>query len=81
MLTRPGMDVAEQLEVPVYLEATDRAIKLYENLGFEKLGKGIVLGPDVVGGPDPLEAPIMVKMPSSLGSTTFKGWMRSKQRI
>ena len=79
LLTKPGMEVAEQLRVPLYLEATDRALKLYGNLGFGKLSKGVVLSPEVVNGPESLEAPIMVKMPSSFGSVPFEQWTQSKQ--
>ncbi|KAK5948231.1 putative NRPS-like protein biosynthetic cluster [Knufia fluminis] len=80
MLTRPGMEVAEQLKVPLYLEATDRAVRLYEKLGFEKLSKGIFLGPEVAGGEGSLEAPVMVRMPSSLGQTTFGEWTKKRRR-
>jgi len=73
------MEVADQLRVPLYLEATDRAVKLYGNLGFEKLSRGVVLNPEVVKGPEALEAPIMVKMPSSFGTIHFEQWTQGKE--
>lgn len=76
MLTKPGIDIAEQLRVPVYLEATDKAIKMYSDLGFEKLRGGVHLGPEIVGGQDHLEAPIMVRMPASLDLANFSQWAR-----
>lgn len=66
LLTKPGLDIAEQLEAPVYLEATDRAVKLYQNLGFKRLERGVTLGPEIVGSGTWLEVPIMVKIPASL---------------
>lgn len=74
LLTQPGVEVAEQMSVPVYLEATDRAVRLYEKLGFEKLEQGVALSADIVGSGEPAEAPVMVKMPS--GGLTFDAWIK-----
>lgn len=79
LLTKPGLDIAEQLQAPVYLEATDRAVKLYQNLGFERLEPGVILGPEIVGSETWLEAPIMVKMPASLGEDSFEHWQRNEK--
>lgn len=49
LLTKPGLGVAEQLKVPVYLEGTGRAVKMYQNLGFEKLSPGVTLASEIVG--------------------------------
>lgn len=67
LLTRPGLNVADQLHIPVYLEATDRAVDLYQKLGFEKLDHGVVLSSEVVGGSHALEAPVMIRAPLSKG--------------
>lgn len=69
LLTRSGLDIADQLDVSVYLEATDRAVDLYQKLGFEKLDRGVVLSSEVVGSSQPLEAPVMIRPPVS------KGWV------
>lgn len=81
MLTQPGIDVAIQMNVAVYLEATDRAVRLYEKLGFEKLDKGVVLSPELHGGNETIEAPVMVKMPSGgTGTcTSFDTWIKEAE--
>ncbi|KAK5076778.1 hypothetical protein LTS08_005949 [Lithohypha guttulata] len=75
LLTQPGIDVAQQLEVPLYLEATDNATKLYSKLGFEKLNPGVVLSPQVAATDQSIEAPIMVKMPTGVHS--FEQWLQN----
>ena len=66
------------MQVPVYLEATDRAQKLYRKLGFKKLDKGVLLSPKVTGDNDKMEAPIMVKMPTS-STESFEDWSQKKE--
>ena len=77
MLTQPGIDVANQMNVAVYLEATDRAVRLYEKLGFERLDKGVVLLPELLSGSETIEAPVMVKMPA--GGTSFEPWSKQAE--
>lgn len=81
LLTKTGIDIAEQLKVPVYLESDDGAVKLYERLGFEKLKTGVPLSPEVVGGHEPLEVTIMAKLPASLNFATFEDWLRKKDSV
>lgn len=76
ILTQPGIEISEQLQVPLYLEATDRAVKLYSQLDFEKLTPGVVLSAQVVGKGDSLEAPIMARMPQSHKLKTFQEWQK-----
>lgn len=77
LLTTPGVEVAQQMEVPVYLEATERAVRLYEKLGFRKLERGVILNANIVGKDESAEAPIMVKMPSSRMS--FENWTKQTE--
>lgn len=81
LLTRPGLEVADQLGVPVYLEATGRAVKLYQKLGFEKQNQGVILSPEIVGDSQQLEAPVMIRMPIMRDGTSdlsVEDWTRSQ---
>lgn len=81
LLTRPGLEVADQLGVPVYLEATDRAVQLYRKLGFEKQDQGVILSPEIVGGPQQLEAPVMIRMPvmrDGISELSVQDWTHSQ---
>lgn len=59
---RPCTEAARQLGVPVYLEATDAAVPMYEKLKFEKLAKDIQLGSYITHG-ETLVAPVMILNP------------------
>jgi hypothetical protein len=82
MLTRWGVDVAEQLQVPVYLEATDKSVGVYRRMGFEVLRQTVRIKADVMGAEEDADAPLMAKMPTAAGGLTFEGWVkRGRPRI
>ncbi|KAL4891457.1 acyl-CoA N-acyltransferase [Aspergillus ambiguus] len=70
-----GLDVAEQLKVPIYLESTHEGRPLYERLGFTTLKEGVVFKPEVTQLKEAIEAPLMAKMPASAGGMTFAEWV------
>lgn len=76
LLMEWGMDVAERMNVPVYLEATHEGVPLYEKCGFETLNEGILLKPEVTKLEKDVVAPLMVRMPKGL---RFEEWMTSEQ--
>lgn len=69
-----GLDVSEELKLPVYLESTVEGVLLYESTGFRKLDEGVRLTPAVTHLEEDIEAPLMVKMPASAGGVTFEEW-------
>lgn len=73
-----GMDLAEKLNLPIYLESTVEGVPLYQKLGFQTLKEGIIFKPEITGVDKDVKAPIMVKMPASAGSTTFEEWAQNK---
>jgi hypothetical protein len=58
-----GIDIAEKLRVPIYLESTLAAVRLYEKIGFTRVGKSIVQKPEVTGLDYDIEVPLFYKMP------------------
>jgi hypothetical protein len=76
-LTKWGVDVGDTLGVPVYLEATDASFKLYQKLGFQLLPKGVTLQAGVIG-KEAVEAPLMVKRPTSATGLAFEDWIENK---
>ncbi|KAL1953300.1 hypothetical protein VTO42DRAFT_3030 [Malbranchea cinnamomea] len=74
LLMQWGLDVAERLNVPVYLEATYEGLPLYEKCGFLRLKEGVVLGPEITKMEHDIVAPLMVRMPGGLGRMTFEEW-------
>lgn len=76
LLTQWGVDVGDRLGVPVYLEATDASIKLYNSLGFQKLSSGVVLQAGVIG-EQAVEAAVMAKMPTSAAGVAFEDWVQA----
>lgn len=77
LLMKWGIDMAEQLSVPLYLEATDRSIGLYKKLDFEKLDQGVILSPFVTKKAEDIEAPLMIRMPSN-SAVSFDEWRKEK---
>jgi ribosomal protein S18 acetylase RimI-like enzyme len=77
LLTQWGVDVSDTIGIPVYLEATDASVKLYQKLGFQLLPEGVILQPGVIG-TEAVEAPVMVKMPKSAMGLAFEDWIKSK---
>lgn len=68
------MDVAEQLNLPIYLESTVEGVPLYKKLGFETLSEGIVFKPEITRADKEIKAPLMIKMPTATGNMTFEEW-------
>jgi predicted N-acetyltransferase YhbS len=73
-LMKWGMDVAEQLNLPIYLESTVEGVPLYKRLGFKTLSDSIVFKPEITRVEREVKAPLMVKMPKAAGNTTFEEW-------
>ncbi|KAJ5561976.1 hypothetical protein N7535_003561 [Penicillium sp. DV-2018c] len=73
-----GVDVAEQLSLPIYLESTVEGVPLYRKLGFQTLSEGIVFKPEITRIDKEVRAPLMVKMPTAMGDMTFEDWAYSK---
>lgn len=76
MLTRWGVDIAEQLQVPVYLEATDKSVSVYRRLGFQLLERSVRIKAEVMDAQEDAHAPLMAKMPTSAGDMIFEDWVK-----
>ncbi|KAI0019415.1 acyl-CoA N-acyltransferase [Xylariomycetidae sp. FL0641] len=75
LLMQWGIETADKLELPIYLEATDSGYPLYKKMGFEKLTHArVVHKAEVAGTAADVEVPLMVKMPSKARGMTFKEW-------
>lgn len=75
LLTQWGLDSAERAQLPVYLESSPQARKLYSKLGFQQVDK-VIHEASSIGKEHDVEIPLMVKMPSTL-DMDFATW-RSK---
>lgn len=76
MLTKWGVDVAEQLQVPIYLEAAaGNAVRMYERQGFYCLKPGVMLGAELMEEKEDIEAPIMVRLPTSAAGQSIEEWV------
>jgi hypothetical protein len=73
-----GINVAEQLSLPIYLESTVEGVPLYQKLGFQTLAEGIVFKPEITRVDKEVSAPLMVKMPTATGEMTFEEWADNK---
>ncbi|KAI2472037.1 acyl-CoA N-acyltransferase [Annulohypoxylon bovei var. microspora] len=74
LLTQWGINAAEQLDLPVYLESSMPGLPLYERMGFERLTHvSLIHKEESTGLPDE-EIPLMVKMPSAAKGLSFKEW-------
>jgi GNAT superfamily N-acetyltransferase len=77
LLTKWGVDVAEQLQVPMYLEASgDHSVHVYKKVGFRVLDKTIRLKAEMMGTEEDANAPLMARMPSSAGDLAFEEWVK-----
>ena len=74
LLMQWGIDLAEKLNLPVYLESTEVGVGLYKKLGFQELQEKIVHKPEVFGTEKDVVVPLMVKMPSAAKGITFEEW-------
>lgn len=73
-LVQWGVDVSEELGVPIYLESTREGVPLYERMGFQKLKEGVTFTPEVTALEEDIEAPLMTRMPASAGEMAFGEW-------
>jgi hypothetical protein len=78
-LTQWGVEVAEQLQVPLYLEATDKSVGLYKKFGFNLLDSGVHLKAEVMESDNDVEAPVMVRMPSSAAGISLESWTQQQR--
>jgi N-acetylglutamate synthase-like GNAT family acetyltransferase len=76
LLTQWGLSLAEQLQLPVYLESSPQANRLYQNLGFLQVDK-VTHKASVLGKDKDVEISLFARMPSTL-ELGFEEW-RSKQ--
>jgi ribosomal protein S18 acetylase RimI-like enzyme len=74
LLIQWGIDIAEQSGLPLYFESSPTTVRLYEKMGFERIGEKIVHKAEIMGTPTDIEVPLMVKMPSAAGGITFDEW-------
>ncbi|KAI1330764.1 acyl-CoA N-acyltransferase [Xylariaceae sp. FL0255] len=75
LLLQWGIDLAEKLGLPIYLESTVPGYPLYSSLGFERLTHTRVIHKaEVTGMPEDVDVPLMVKMPSQAKGASFKEW-------
>jgi GNAT superfamily N-acetyltransferase len=65
LLMQWGIDIAEKLRVPIYLESTLAAVRLYEKIGFERIKESVVQKPEITGLDHDIEVPLFYKMPKS----------------
>lgn len=77
LLMQWGIDVAERMDVPVYLEATYEGQPLYKKCGFETLPEGVPLKAELTGLKDDVVAPLMAKMPK--GGVSFEEWSKGEE--
>lgn len=75
LLVQWGINVAEQLGLPIYLESSKGGVPLYEAVGFETLThETLVHKASTTGEKEDMEVPLMVKMPSQAKGISFKEW-------
>ena len=77
MLTQWGVDVAEQLQVPMYLEASgEQSVAVYRKVGFQVLERTLHISAEMMGTEEGANAPLMARMPSSAGDLAFEEWVK-----
>ncbi|KAI0163015.1 acyl-CoA N-acyltransferase [Pestalotiopsis sp. NC0098] len=75
LLLQWGIDVAEQLGLPMYLESSDAGLPLFEKAGFETLAdEKLVYKASATGQKADKEVPVMVKLPSKANGLSFRDW-------
>ncbi|KAL7623662.1 hypothetical protein AAE478_005214 [Parahypoxylon ruwenzoriense] len=76
LLLQWGIDVAEKLELPIYLEATESGLPLYSHRDFERLEHVKVIHKVEATGAGEVEVPLMVKLPSKAKGIRFGEWAK-----
>ena len=66
-----GIDIAEKLRVPIYLESTLAAVRLYEKMGFDRVNESITQKPEITGLDHDIEVPLFYKMPKNNATIDF----------
>ncbi|KAI2639694.1 acyl-CoA N-acyltransferase [Hypomontagnella submonticulosa] len=75
LLMQWGINVADQLQLPIYTEASKPGLRLYESVGFERLTHlSLIHKEEVTGRPD-AEVPLVARMPSVAKGLSFKEWV------
>jgi len=72
LLLNWGTKIADQLDLPLYLEATMLGKQLYKRSGFEQVDS-VIHKAEIIREAEDLEIPIMVKMPQS-SKEAFREW-------
>ncbi|KAH8677927.1 acyl-CoA N-acyltransferase [Xylariales sp. PMI_506] len=76
MLVQWGIDIAEQLGLPIYVESTTTAVPLFESTGFKILeGEAVVHKASATGDSEDIEVPLMVRMPTKANGLSFEDWV------
>lgn len=73
-----GLDLADRAGLPLYIEASPSTVGMYEKAGFERLRETVVHKAEVMGTESDIEVPLMARMPSCAGGTTFKEWLQKE---
>lgn len=75
LLVKWGIDVAEHLGLPIYLESMLDTQAFFETTGFERLTHVNLIHPALATGEkQDIEVALMVKMPSKANGMSFKEW-------
>ncbi|KAK4222464.1 hypothetical protein QBC38DRAFT_489788 [Podospora fimiseda] len=69
-----GQDLSNQLNLPMYFEASLTSVGLYERLGYERLKEKIVHKAELLGTETDIEVPLFVMMPKSANGMSFYEW-------
>ena len=78
LLVQWGIDVAEQLNLPIYLEATFEGMRLYEKNGFRALThEKVTLSESITGILGGADVPLMLRMPSRFKDVDFEEWAKT----
>lgn len=74
LLMEEALRIARQAGLPIYLESSREAVRLYEGLGFRRIkGEKVVHSAEVVGeGKENYEVPLMVWVPEGAESAVPK---------
>ncbi|KAI2632572.1 acyl-CoA N-acyltransferase [Hypomontagnella submonticulosa] len=76
LLMQWGIDIAEKLELPLYLETSEDVAPFYEKMGCERLTDvKVIQTAEVTGAPGDVEVPLLVKMPSKAKGLSFQDWV------
>jgi tRNA threonylcarbamoyladenosine modification (KEOPS) complex Pcc1 subunit len=69
-----GIEMTEQLGMPLYFEASPSTAPLYSRMGYHTLKEKIVHKAEDMGIDVDIEVPLMIRMPSHAGGMSFEEW-------